>query len=129
MMKTESGKGNMRTLAGEGVSPRLAKGKAFIYIDMLKRDSRLYKIDDAQIDDHPTILRLIEIVVEESGDTPVSLCGELAGRIDAMPSVLTYRCSGLISTRFDKLSTCSVWLIVLSLRACAHLLMPFAQGT
>jgi phosphotransferase system enzyme I (PtsI) len=40
------------------------------------------------IDDHPTILRLIELVVEESGDTPVSLCGELAGRIDVMPSVL-----------------------------------------
>jgi phosphoenolpyruvate-protein kinase (PTS system EI component) len=27
-------------------------------------------------------------VVEESGDTPVSLCGELAGRIDVIPSVL-----------------------------------------
>jgi phosphoenolpyruvate-protein kinase (PTS system EI component) len=40
------------------------------------------------IDDHPTILRLIELVVEESGDTPVSLCGELAGRIDVIPSVL-----------------------------------------
>ena len=40
------------------------------------------------IDDHPTILRLIELVIEESGDTPVSLCGELAGRIDVIPSVL-----------------------------------------
>ena len=40
------------------------------------------------IDDHPTILRLIELVVRESGDTPVSLCGELAGRIDVMPSLL-----------------------------------------
>jgi phosphoenolpyruvate-protein phosphotransferase len=40
------------------------------------------------IDDHPTILRLIELVVEESGDTPVTLCGELAGRIDVMPSLL-----------------------------------------
>ena len=40
------------------------------------------------IDDHPTILRLIELVVEESGDTPVSLCGELAGRVDVMLSVL-----------------------------------------
>jgi phosphoenolpyruvate-protein kinase (PTS system EI component) len=40
------------------------------------------------IDDHPTILRLIKLVVEESGDTPVSLCGELAGRIDVIPSVL-----------------------------------------
>jgi phosphoenolpyruvate-protein phosphotransferase len=40
------------------------------------------------IDDHPTILRLIELVVRECGGTPVSLCGELAGRIDVMPSLL-----------------------------------------
>ena len=40
------------------------------------------------MDDHPTILRLIELIVRESGDTPVSLCGELAGRIDAIPGVL-----------------------------------------
>ena len=40
------------------------------------------------IEDHPTILRLIELVVRECGDTPVSLCGELAGRIDVMPSLL-----------------------------------------
>jgi phosphotransferase system enzyme I (PtsI) len=40
------------------------------------------------IDDHPSILRLIELVIRESGDTPVSLCGELAGRIDIIPSLL-----------------------------------------
>ena len=40
------------------------------------------------IDDHPTILRLIELVVRESGDTPVSLCGELAGRNDVIPRLL-----------------------------------------
>ncbi len=40
------------------------------------------------IDDHPTILRLIKLVVRESGDTPVSLCGELAGRIDVIPRLL-----------------------------------------
>jgi phosphoenolpyruvate-protein phosphotransferase (PTS system enzyme I) len=40
------------------------------------------------IEDHPTILRLIELVVRECGDTPVCLCGELAGRIDVMPSLL-----------------------------------------
>jgi phosphotransferase system enzyme I (PtsI) len=51
MMKTELGKGNMLTLVGEGVSPGLAKGKAFIYIDVLKRDSILYKIDEAQVDE------------------------------------------------------------------------------
>jgi phosphoenolpyruvate-protein kinase (PTS system EI component) len=40
------------------------------------------------IDDHPTILRLIELVVRESGNTSVSLCGELAGRIDVIPRLL-----------------------------------------
>jgi hypothetical protein len=30
MMKTEPEKSNMRTLVGEGASPGLAKGKAFI---------------------------------------------------------------------------------------------------
>jgi phosphotransferase system enzyme I (PtsI) len=41
------------------------------------------------IDDHPSILRLIELVIKESGDTPVSLCGELAGRTDMMPNLLS----------------------------------------
>jgi phosphoenolpyruvate-protein kinase (PTS system EI component) len=45
-------------------------------------------VTDYFIDDHPAILRLIELVVRESGNTPVSLCGELAGRIDAMPRLL-----------------------------------------
>jgi phosphoenolpyruvate-protein kinase (PTS system EI component) len=40
------------------------------------------------IDDHPAVLRLIELVVRESGDAPVSLCGELAGRIDVVLSLL-----------------------------------------
>jgi phosphoenolpyruvate-protein kinase (PTS system EI component) len=41
------------------------------------------------IDDHPSILRLIELVIRESGDTPVSLCGELAGRADVIPRLLS----------------------------------------
>jgi len=48
-MKTESGKDNMFTLVGKGVSPGLAKGKAFVYRDVLQRDSELYVIDRAQI--------------------------------------------------------------------------------
>jgi phosphoenolpyruvate-protein kinase (PTS system EI component) len=51
MMKTELRKDNMLTLVGEGVSPGLAKGQAFIYIDVLKRESEFYKIDDAQVDE------------------------------------------------------------------------------
>jgi phosphotransferase system enzyme I (PtsI) len=45
-------------------------------------------VTDYFIDDHPTILRLIELVVMESGDIPVSICGELAGRIDVIPRLL-----------------------------------------
>jgi phosphoenolpyruvate-protein kinase (PTS system EI component) len=48
-MKTESGKDKMLTLVGKGVSPGLAKGNAFVYIDMLQRDSELYQIDPAQV--------------------------------------------------------------------------------
>lgn len=40
------------------------------------------------LDDHPAILRLIELVIRESADTPVSLCGELAGRANAIPALL-----------------------------------------
>ena len=48
-MKIESGKDKMLTLVGKEVSPGLAKGKAFVYIDVLQRDSELYVIDRAQI--------------------------------------------------------------------------------
>jgi phosphoenolpyruvate-protein kinase (PTS system EI component) len=40
------------------------------------------------IDDHPSVLRLIELVVKEAGATPVSLCGELAGRVEVIPQLL-----------------------------------------
>lgn len=50
-MKTAWGKSKMITLVGKGVSPGLAKGKAFVYIDVLRRDSELYEIDPAQIGD------------------------------------------------------------------------------
>jgi phosphoenolpyruvate-protein phosphotransferase (PTS system enzyme I) len=50
-MKTAWGKSKMITLVGKGVSPGLAKGKAFVYIDVLRRDSELYEIDPDQIGD------------------------------------------------------------------------------
>ena len=56
-MKTESGKDNMFTLVGKGVSQGLAKGKAFVHRDVLQRDSELYVIDRAQIDVIPRFLR------------------------------------------------------------------------
>ena len=47
-MKTECGKSKMITLVWKGVSPGLAREKAF---DVLRRDSELYEIDPAQICD------------------------------------------------------------------------------
>ena len=40
------------------------------------------------IDDHPSVLRLMEMVLQDAGSTPVSLCGELAGRTEAIPELL-----------------------------------------
>src|SRR5262245_11721310 len=53
-MKTESKKDTMRTLVGTGVSPGLAQGQAFVYRDVLQRDSDLYVIDHAQIEKEKT---------------------------------------------------------------------------
>jgi phosphotransferase system enzyme I (PtsI) len=45
-------------------------------------------VADYYMDDHPSVLRLIETVVQEAGDTPVCLCGELAGRVEVMARLL-----------------------------------------
>jgi phosphoenolpyruvate-protein kinase (PTS system EI component) len=45
-------------------------------------------VTDYFIDDHPAVLRLMEIVIKDAGSTPVSLCGELAGRTVAIPELL-----------------------------------------
>jgi phosphoenolpyruvate synthase/pyruvate phosphate dikinase len=50
-MKNGQGRKKMLTLRGKGVSPGMAQGKAFVYKDVLLRDSELYLIDDRQIDD------------------------------------------------------------------------------
>ena len=53
----------MLTLMGNGVSPGMAQGKAFIYKDVLLRDSELYLIDDTQIDEEKDrILKAIDDV-------------------------------------------------------------------
>jgi phosphoenolpyruvate-protein kinase (PTS system EI component) len=46
------------------------------------------KVSQYFVDDHRAVLQLIGLAVEESGDTPISLCGELAGRISAIPAIL-----------------------------------------
>jgi phosphotransferase system enzyme I (PtsI) len=40
------------------------------------------------IDDHPSVFRLIDIAVKDAGSTPISICGELAGRTSAIPELL-----------------------------------------
>ena len=45
-------------------------------------------VNDYFIDDHPAVFRLMEIVVRDAEAIPVSLCGELAGRKEAIPELL-----------------------------------------
>lgn len=45
-------------------------------------------VADYFVDDHESVLRLIELVVREAGSVPVSLCGELAGRTEVIPKLL-----------------------------------------
>ena len=40
------------------------------------------------VHDHPVILRLIELVIQEAGEVPVSICGELAGQTEAIPRLV-----------------------------------------
>jgi phosphoenolpyruvate-protein kinase (PTS system EI component) len=39
-------------------------------------------------EDHPAVLRLVRIVIEEAGRVPVAVCGELARQVDAVPTLL-----------------------------------------
>ena len=62
-MKTELEKDKMLTLVGKGVSPGLAKGEAFVYIDMLQRDSELYRIRPDEVgEEQARIVRAIDDV-------------------------------------------------------------------
>lgn len=39
-------------------------------------------------DDHPAVLRLLKLICEDAGDTPLSVCGELASREDSLQTML-----------------------------------------
>ena len=45
-------------------------------------------VSDYFTDDHPAVLRLIRLVVEEGDGVPIGVCGELASRIDIVPTLL-----------------------------------------
>ena len=40
------------------------------------------------LESHPAVLRLVGIVLEEAGQTPVSVCGELAADLNSIPALL-----------------------------------------
>ena len=46
-------------------------------------------------DDHPALLRLLGIIVSEASGKPVTICGELAGREEAIPRLLRLGFRGL----------------------------------
>lgn len=45
-------------------------------------------VSDYFREDHPAVLRLVRIVVEEAGHIPVAICGELARQVDVIPTLL-----------------------------------------
>ena len=45
-------------------------------------------VNDYFRDDHPAVLKLLRLVSESAGDTPLALCGELAARVEVLPFLL-----------------------------------------
>lgn len=45
-------------------------------------------VNDYFCEDHPAVLRLVRIIVEEAGRIPVALCGELAHQMESLPTLL-----------------------------------------
>jgi phosphoenolpyruvate-protein kinase (PTS system EI component) len=39
-------------------------------------------------DTHPSMLRLLRIIIAEASGKPVAMCGEMAGREDVIPTLL-----------------------------------------
>ncbi|MET0253932.1 MAG: putative PEP-binding protein, partial [Terrimicrobiaceae bacterium] len=52
-------------------------------------------VSEYYIDDHPALLRLLEIAVREAGSKPITICGELGGREDVIPRLLRIGFRGL----------------------------------
>lgn len=52
-------------------------------------------VSEYYIDDHPALLRLLGIIIQEAGDKSVTICGELGGREEAIPSLLRLGFRGL----------------------------------
>jgi phosphoenolpyruvate-protein phosphotransferase len=52
-------------------------------------------VSDYYIDDHPALLRLLEIVAREAAGKSVTICGELGGREEVIPRLLRMGFRGL----------------------------------
>jgi phosphoenolpyruvate-protein kinase (PTS system EI component) len=52
-------------------------------------------VSEYYVDDHPALLRLLGIIIREAGETPVTICGELGGREEAIPTLLQLGFRGL----------------------------------
>ena len=48
------------------------------------------QVNNYFVEDHPAVLRLIRTVLEEVGQIPVSICGELATDLDTIPTLLKF---------------------------------------
>lgn len=47
-------------------------------------------VNDYFLENHPAVLRLVRMVLEEAGQTPVSVCGELAADPGSIPLLLKF---------------------------------------
>ena len=45
-------------------------------------------MNDYFLESHPAVLRLVRIVLEEAGQIPVTVCGELAADFNSIPILL-----------------------------------------
>ena len=48
------------------------------------------QVNNYFVEDHPAVLRLIRTVLEDVGQIPVSICGELATDLDTIPTLLKF---------------------------------------
>ena len=45
-------------------------------------------VNECYVENHPAVLRLARIVLDEAGDVPVTVCGELASEVGTIPILL-----------------------------------------
>lgn len=86
------------------------------------------------MDDHASVLRLINIAITDAKSTPVSLCGELAGKIKAVPELmkiglrsLSVAPSLLMDARLAVQESLGVIPATARVAESSHTYLPYAQ--